>query len=152
MLNVQPTELVTWLHVLAMATAGGGAITALLLSGLEDAQPEYRGLAAAIWSRVVVWGTRLAVVFGVILLVLKLREHYPLFTFRAFHLKLTAAILMAGLAEMSTKTLAKGKKGAALLMLVLFLVTTFAALNRSVLGFSLPKAAPATPAVMQPGK
>lgn len=143
-------EMLTWLHVVAMATFGGAAITALLLSGLEEAQPEYRGLAATIWSKVACWGARLALLFGIALLVFKLKDQYPVFAARAFHFKLLTAIAMVGLAEAAPRALARGKRGAALLAVVCFLLTSFLALNKSPFGFTQPKAAPAAPAMVQP--
>jgi len=132
-------ELLTWLHVVAMATFGGSAITALVLSGLEDAQPEFRGLSAAVWSRVAIWGARLALVLGIALLVVKLQAGEDIFRAKAFHFKLVVALAMMGVAESAPKGLAQGRRGAALLAVVLFLLTTFLALNKRTFGYAEPK-------------
>ena len=41
-------HLLVWLHFLASAVAIGGAVAALLISGLESEQSEYEGLSAAL--------------------------------------------------------------------------------------------------------
>ena len=38
-------NLVKWLHFLAMTVGGGGMVVALLISGMEESQEDYRGLA-----------------------------------------------------------------------------------------------------------
>ncbi|MDE3034042.1 MAG: hypothetical protein KGI56_10290, partial [Acidobacteriota bacterium] len=51
---------------------------------------------------------------------------------RAFTIKLVLALLLLGLSEMTPKALAAGKRGSALLVLVLFLATTFVMYNQGL--------------------
>ena len=126
-LHLEAAHVLRWLHIVAIATGGGAAVVALLLSGFEDGREDLRGLAATVWAKVVAWGFRLAVLFGVLLLVVLLqRGDNPFVAIgRAFSIKLVLALVLLGLSEMTPKALARGKRGSALLVLVLFLATTF---------------------------
>ena len=79
------------------------------------------------------WAFRLAVVFGALLLVVLLQKgDNPFVLGRAFTIKLVLALLLLGLSEMTPKALAAGKRGSALLVLALFLATTFVMYNREL--------------------
>ncbi len=145
------TDILRWLHLICFVLAGGGAMVSLLLLGLEEAEPAYRGLAAALWRKVVAWGFRLALVTGLILLGLKLKNLEQPFAAYYFHIKLTLVVLLFAVAETGARSLAKGKRGAALLTIGLFLVTTFVVATKRTWGGKVATPAPlsqtATPAL-----
>lgn len=122
-------HLLTWLHFAALATAIGGAVAVLMISGLETVQPEFQGLAPALWAKQVRWGLRIAVVLGILMLLTIKGGGCPL---RAgyLHLKLPLGILALVLSEITPKALAAHKRGAALLALLLMLLAGFVAFNR----------------------
>lgn len=132
--NFQTYDILKWTHLVAMAIGGGGAVVALLLSGFEDEREDLRGLAATVWKRVCGWSFRIALVLGIVLLVLQFKAGLHPFDARYLHLKLTFAILLVGISEMAPKGLATGKRGAAALALLLFLLTSFVAGNRYAFG------------------
>ncbi len=125
MLHIQAFDLVKWLHLIALAVAGGASVVALLLSGFEDTREDLRGLAATVWAKVVVWGFRAAFLLGLVLLGMKLHRGEHPFDERYLHVKILLAILLVGLSETAPKVLARAKRGAAMLVLMLFLLTTF---------------------------
>ena len=57
-------DLVKWLHFVCVSTAGGAAVVALMISGLEDEREDLRGLAASLWKKVAANGFRLAAATG----------------------------------------------------------------------------------------
>jgi hypothetical protein len=68
-----------------------------------------------------------------------------------FHVKLLLVVLLVGLAESAPKALAVGKRGAALLVLVLFFAASFVVYNKGLfghasrpLGHEIPAAAETT--------
>lgn len=132
-LKLDAVNLVRWLHFVALSVGGGAAVVALLLSGFEEGREDLRGLAATIWSKVVGWGFRLALVAGIALLVLMMQGgQNPFRMGYYFHLKLTLVLVLVGLSEMTPKALAAGKRGSALLVMVLFLAAAFTVFNRGM--------------------
>ena len=141
-LKLEAVNLVRWLHFVALALGGGAAVVALLLSGFEEGREEIRGLAATIWAKVVAWSFRLALVAGIGLLVLMIQGGAnPLKHGHYFHIKLLLVVVLVGLSEMTPKALAAGKRGSALLTLVLFLASSFIVYNKSLFGGSPAPAA-----------
>jgi hypothetical protein len=144
-LKLEAVNLVRWLHFVALVGGGGAAIVALLLSGFEEDREDLQGLAATVWAKVVVWAFRLALVAGIGLLVLMLQGgQNPLKNGHYFHIKLLLVFVLLGLVEMTPKALAAGKRGSALLVLVLFLATSFTVYNKGLFGGRL-KAGPEMP-------
>jgi hypothetical protein len=141
-LKLEAVNLVRWLHFVTLAVGGGAAVVALLLSGFEEGREEIRGLAATIWAKVVAWSFRLALIAGVGLLILMIQGgQNPLKAGHYFHIKLLLVIVLVGLSEMTPKALAAGKRGSALLVLVLFLASSFIVYNK---GLFSARPAPAT--------
>lgn len=135
-------DLLRWLHFVAMAAGFGAGIVALLLSGFEEGREDLQGLAATVWSRVVAWAFRLALVVGAVLFVHMMRVgQNPLALGPAFHAKLLLALLLVGVSEAAPGALARGRRGAALLAVVLFLAATFLMFNRGLFR-SAPKLLP----------
>lgn len=130
-------NLVKWLHFVTMAIGGGAAVVALLLSGFEDEREDLRGLAATVWKKAVAWPFRLALVLGIVLLVMKFMAHEHPFAARYLHFKLVLVFAMVAVSEMTPKALAQAKRGAALLTLLFFLLTTFVVLNKEAFGRKL---------------
>ncbi|MBK8792941.1 MAG: hypothetical protein IPN59_07220 [Holophaga sp.] len=129
--DFQLYDLVKWLHFVAMAVGGGGIVIALLLSGFEDEREDLRGLAATIWKKVVSWSFRIALVLGILLLVILYRagDRNPLAP-HYLHVKLLLVLFLLAVSEMAPKALATGKRGAAMLAMLFFLLTSFVAINR----------------------
>jgi hypothetical protein len=144
-LKLEAVNLLRWLHFVALSVGGGAAVVALLLSGFEEGREDLQGLAATVWSKVVAWSFRLALVAGITLLVMLMQGHQnPLKNGHYFHIKLLLVFVLVGLSEMSPKALAAGRRGSALLVLVLFLATSFTVYNKGLFGGPL-KAAPEVP-------
>ena len=138
-------SILKWLHFILLAMAGGGAIVALLLSGYEEESPDQRGLAATVWKRTVTWGFRLAILVGIGALLIKIRDGGHPFDFYFLHVKLTLVVILLACAEMAPNALAVGKRGAAMLALLLFMLASFVVYNQNVFGYKvrpLPMAAP----------
>jgi len=127
-------DLVKWLHFIAFTVAGGAAVVALLLSGLEDDREDLRGLAATLWKLVVAWGFRLAVLLGAILLALKMARGEHPFEAYYLHVKLVLVTLLLIMSELAPRLLAQAKRGAPLLALLMFLLATFVVFNQGVFG------------------
>ncbi|MBI1751320.1 MAG: hypothetical protein HY014_07885 [Acidobacteria bacterium] len=139
-LKLEAINLVRWLHFVALSVGGGAAVVTLLLSGFEEGREDLRGLAATVWSKVVAWSFRLALVAGIALLVLMLQAGgNPLKDGHYFHIKLLLVLVMLGLSETAPKALATGKRGSALIVLVLFLAASFTVYNKGLFG-TRPKA------------
>ena len=138
-------SLLKWMHFVALSLIGGGAVVALLISGFEDEREDLRGLAATLWKRTVCWGVRIAILLGAALLALKLINGQHPFTEYYLHLKLMFVVALAGLAEATPKALAVGKRGSALLALMLFMLASFMVYNKAVFG---AKPYPAVPTPM----
>lgn len=134
-LKLDAINLVRWLHFVALAIGGGAAVVTLLLSGFEEGREDLRGLAATVWSKVVAWAFRLALLAGIALLVLMLQAGgNPLKDGHYFHIKLVLVLVLVGLSETTPKALAAGKRGSALLVLVLFLAASFTVYNKGLFG------------------
>jgi hypothetical protein len=133
--KIEAINLVKWLHFVTMSIGGGAAVVALLLSGFEEGREDIQGLAATIWAKVVVWSFRLALVAGIALLVLSLQGGQNPFKLGVyFHVKLTLVFILLGLTEMAPRALAAGRRGSALLVVVLFLAVGFVMFNRGLFG------------------
>ena len=132
-LKLETVNILRWLHFLAMSFGSGAAVVALLLSGFEEGREDLQGLAATVWAKVVAWSFRLALIAGIALLVLDIQGGLnPLKNGHYFHIKLLLVFVMVGLSEMTPKALATGKRGSALLVLVLFLATSFTVYNKGL--------------------
>jgi len=138
-------SLVKWLHFVALAIGGGAAVVALLLSGFEDEREDLRGLAATVWKKMVAWPFRLALLFGIGLWFIRYRQNLNMFMFSYFHWKLAFVLALLAFTEMTPKALAAGKRGAALLGLLFFLLATFVTINASAFPVKV-RPAPAAPA------
>ena len=137
--SVDPIAMLKWFHFILLAMAGGGAIVALLLSGFESERPDLQGLAATVWKRTTTWGFRLAVLVGILLLTLVWkRDGNPFVHFSYLHIKLVLVFFLLATSEMAPKMLAKGKRGAAMVALLLFAATAFVVYNKDLFA---PKAA-----------
>ncbi|MDP1831259.1 MAG: hypothetical protein Q8K67_04310 [Geothrix sp.] len=144
-LKLEAVNLLRWLHFVAIAVGGGAAVVALLLSGFEEDREDLQGLAATVWAKVVVWAFRLALIVGLALLVMMIQGgRNPLKDGSYFHLKLLLVFILLGLSEMTPKALAVGKRGSALLVLLLFLASSFTVFNKGLFG-GRPKAGPVLP-------
>ena len=145
-LKLEAVNLVRWLHFVALTVGGGAAIVALLLSGFEEGKEDIQGLAATIWAKVVAWAFRLALVVGIALLVLMIQGgQNPFKAGTYFHIKLTLVFLLLGLSEMTPKALAKGKRGSALVVVVLFLAASFTVFNKGLFLKQTPNGGPEVP-------
>jgi len=122
-------SLISWFHFVGLVMAGGSMPVCLLLSGFEDTREDIRGLSAVIWKKVTVWGLRCAVFCGVVLFIMYLVKGGKPFAQPHFMFKIGIAPILVLLCETAPKSLVKGKRGAALLAMVLFLVTSFIASN-----------------------
>ncbi|HTL99221.1 MAG TPA: hypothetical protein VL181_10500 [Holophagaceae bacterium] len=147
-LSIDPLSMLKWFHFLVLAMAGGGAIVALLLSGFESERPDLQGLAATVWKRTATWGFRLAVLIGIAMLALKMSQgDKPFAAFNYLHIKLLLVFFLLACAEMAPKALAKGKRGAAMMALLLFMATTFVVYNKDL--FAPKTAAPTASALVK---
>jgi hypothetical protein len=145
-LKLEAVNLVKWLHFVAMSFGGGAAVVVLLLSGFEEGREDLRGLAATVWAKVVAWSFRLALLSGIALLVLLMQGgQNPFKAGIYFHVKLTLVIVLVGLSEMTPKALAAGKRGSALLVLVLFLAVAFTVFNKGLFRGATLKSGPEMP-------
>ncbi len=127
-------DLIKWLHFVSLAVAGGAAVSALLISGLEEDQEAMRGLAPTLWKMVTAWGFRLALITGGILLALRFSAGGHPFDNRYLHWKLPLVVFLLAMSELSPKALARSKRGAPLLALLLFLLATFVTVNGGAFG------------------
>jgi hypothetical protein len=143
-----PTDLVKWLHFVSLSVGGGAAIVALMVSGLEEENEAFQGLAPALWSRIVVWSFRITVLLGLGLLAHQLWLGGRPFAARYLPVKLVLALLLLMVSETGTRSLAMGKRGAALLAILLFLLTSFTVFNKRAFGGKVLDPAPySSPAV-----
>ena len=132
--DFQAYALIKWFHVVALAMGGGAAMIILILAGFEDAREDLKGMTSILWKRTAAWAFRLAVVFGIILLVMRFRMGDQPFAARYLHLKLALVLLMLVCSELSGKALARSRRGAAMLALLLFLMATFVTINKDAFG------------------
>lgn len=128
-------SLVKWLHVLALALGGGSAMIVLILVGFEDAREDLKGMTSILWKRTTAWAFRLAVVFGIVLLALRIHAGDHPFDAKYLHLKLMLVVLLLLSSELSGKALARARRGAAILAFLLFLVVTFVSVNKDAFGW-----------------
>jgi hypothetical protein len=135
-------DLIKWLHFACFTIAGGASIVAVLLSGLEDDREDLRGLAATLWKKLVSWAFRLAVITGILLLALLINRGDLPFDARYLPLKLALVFILLIMSELSFKALARAKRGAPLLVVLMFLLSTFVAINREAFGHKLRIASP----------
>jgi hypothetical protein len=142
-------DMIRWIHFLCVAVAAGGMLMCLLVSGFEDTKEDIRGLSAVLWSRVVGWSLRLGLVTGLGMIGWMHKLGRSPFGDYWIWVKLGLVVVLFGLSESTPKALAVGKRGGALLAMLLLLLATFTAFNRSVFG-SRPAAT--APAVMAPAK
>ena len=140
-------NMIQWIHFLCVAVAGGGMVMCLMVSGFEDTKEDIRGLAAVLWSRIVSWSFRLALLTGIGMVGWMQRLGYHLFADYWIWVKLGLVVVLFGLSESAPKALAAGKRGGALLAMLIFLLATFTAYNRTMFG-----SRPSAPAVMAPAK
>lgn len=140
--HFQLFALIRWLHFASFSIAGGAAVVALLLSGLEDSREDLRGLSATVWKHVVAWGFRLAVIFGGLLFTLKINQGGRPFSSNYFHIKLLLVLVLLAMSELSPKALARSKRGAPLLALLMFLLTTFVVVNKDAFGHRIELSPP----------
>jgi len=141
-------SLLKWFHFLMLVLAGGAMPVCLLLSGFEDTHEDVRGLSAAIWKRLVVWGMRLAVLFGVVVLVALIVNGGKPFSQPHLMFKIGLAPFMVLLCETAPKSLGAGKRGVAMVAMILFLLTSFIASNGKA--FFEPKPEPAAAVEAEP--
>lgn len=128
------TDILKWIHLLSLVLGGGGAMVCLLLLGLEESDPAYKGLSAALWRKVVAWGFRFAFITGLVILGMKIKNLEQPFAAYYLHIKLVLVVALLGVSESATKSLAKGKRGAALLAIALFLLITFVVSTKETYG------------------
>jgi len=132
-------SLLRWIHFVCVAVGGGAMVTALLISGFEDEREDLRGLAATLWAKVVCWAFRLAVLLGLVMIgwmqgKLKVNP----FLQNYLWIKLALVFVLLAMSEMGPKALAAGKRGAATLAVLLFLLSSFVVFNRAAFGFRIP--------------
>jgi uncharacterized membrane protein len=144
--KLESYNLVRWMHFVAMSFGSGAAVVALLLSGFEEGREDLRGLAATVWAKVVAWSFRLALILGIVLLIMQLQNgQNPFKAGSYFHIKLTLVFFLIGLSEMTPKALAKGRRGSALLVVVIFLAIGFTVFNKGLFRKDLPRSGPEIP-------
>jgi hypothetical protein len=150
--NFDVQSLLGWFHFVGLALAGGSMPVCLMLSGFEDANEDVRGLSAVIWKKVTVWGMRCAVFCGAALVIVSLVKGGHPFSQPHLMFKIGIAAVLVFLCETAPKQLGVGKRGAALLAMVLFLVVSFVALNHKAFSYQPMPIAPPAPAQMEPGE
>ena len=145
-MKLETVDLLKWIHFLAMSFGGGAAVVALLLSGFEEGREDLQGLAATVWAKVVAWSFRLALLAGIVLLLVVIQNgQNPFKAGIYFHVKLTLVIILIGLSEMTPKALATGRRGSALLVVVLFMAVSFTVFNKGLFRKDTPKTGPEIP-------
>ena len=141
--KLETVNLLRWIHFLAISFGSGAAVVALLLSGFEEGREDLQGLAATVWAKVVAWSFRVAVVAGIVLLAALIQNGQNPFKAGFYlHIKLTLVFILIGLSEMTPKALAVGKRGSALLVVVLFMAVAFTVFNKGLFRKDAPKTVP----------
>ncbi len=138
-MRLSPLDLLKWIHFICLATALGGAVVSLLLSGFEQEREDLKGLAATVWKQCVVWPVRVAIIIGLLTMVQKMQWKMNPFAFIYFHIKLGLVLPLAASVEMAPKALAQGKRGAAMVALFLFMGISFVVYNQRLFGTRAPK-------------
>jgi hypothetical protein len=149
--NFDVQSFLGWFHFLGLALAGGSMPVCLMLSGFEDTNEDVRGLSAVIWKKLTVWGMRCAVFCGAALIIVLLVEGGQPFSQPHLMFKIGIAAVLIFLCETAPKQLGVGKRGAAMLAMVLFLVVSFVASNHSAFYQPAP-IAPSAPLQLQPAE
>jgi hypothetical protein len=106
----------------------------LILVGLEDSREDLKGLTALLWRRTAAWAFRVALVLGIVLLALRIQAGDQPFQAIYLHWKMPLVTLLLVCSEMAPRSLAAGKRGAALLAFMFFLFTTFVSVNQAAFG------------------
>ena len=132
--NFTPYDLLKWLHLICIALGGGSAMIILILVGFEDSRDDLHGMTSILWKRTAAWAFRLAVVLGITLLVMRMRDGDHPFEATYLHYKLALVFLLLMCSEMSGKSLAKSRRGLPLLAFLFFLVATFVSVNKDAFG------------------
>jgi hypothetical protein len=127
-------DVVKWMHILTMAMGGGTAMLILLLSGFEDSREDLRGLTAVLWRRTTAWAFRAALALGIVLLALRIHAGDQPFEAIYLHWKLPLVVLLLACSEMAPRSLGAAKRGAPMLALMFFLLTTFVSVNQGAFG------------------
>jgi hypothetical protein len=149
--KLETVNILRWIHFLAMSFGSGAAVVALLLSGFEEGREDLQGLAATVWAKVVAWSFRLALVAGIVLLVVLIQSgQNPFKTGFYLHIKLSLVFILIALSEMTPKALAVGKRGSALLVVVLFMAVSFVVFNKGLFRKDAPPAPEPVAAVAAP--
>ncbi len=128
-----------WVHLVLFSTALGGGAACLIISGLEESDPAYKGLSAALWKSLVNWSLRISVIVGVLLLILNMQMGENLFVNRYFHYKLLFVFVVLGLSESASKSLAVGKRTLALSSVIVIALIGFIIENQQIFGQIQPK-------------
>jgi hypothetical protein len=102
-----------------------------MLSGFEDTREDVRGLSAGVWKKLTIWGMRLAVICGVVLFVMAMIKGERPFAQPHLMFKLGIGAVLILLCENAPKSLMVGKRGSAMLTLMLFILISFMASNHS---------------------
>jgi len=132
--HFNPYDFIKWLHLVALAMGGGAAMIILILAGLEDSRADLKGMTSLLWKRTAAWAFRLAVVLGLVLLFMRIHDGDQPFAAGYLHWKLTLVFLLLMCSEMSTKALARSRRGVAMLAFMFFLMATFVTVNRDAFG------------------
>jgi hypothetical protein len=146
--NFDSESLLRWFHFLMLVLAGGAMPVCLLLSGFEDSREDLRGLSAAVWRKMAVWGMRLAILFGVAVVAASIANDGKPFSQPHLMFKIGIAPFLVLLCETAPKSLGAGRRGAAIGAVMLFLLTSFIASNGRA--FFDPKDAPQAGAAPAP--
>jgi uncharacterized membrane protein len=151
-MRISPLDLLKWIHFIFLGTSIGAGVVALLLSGFEQDRKDLEGLAATVWKKAVVWPLRLAVLVGILALVQKIQWHMAPFKDYYLHFKLALVLPLLASAEMAPRMLAAGRRGAAMVTLLLLLLISGIVYNKGLFGraaatpANLPNAAEMAPA------
>lgn len=152
-MKLNALNLLKWIHFILLGTSLGAGVVTLLLSGFEQERKDLEGLAATVWKKAVVWPLRLAVLVGILALVQKIQWHMNPFAQIYLHVKLALVLPLLASAEMAPKMLAAGRRGAAMVTLLLLFLIAGIVYNQTLFGRTAPSpsALPAA-AEMAPAK
>jgi uncharacterized membrane protein len=132
----QVYDIIKWLHIVALAMGGGAAMVILILMGFEAEREDLRGMTSVLWKRTASWAFRLAVLLGLVLLGMQFAQHQHPFEARYLHLKLVLVFGLLMLSEMAPRALGAARRGAPLLVFLLFLLVTFVTVNKEAFGYA----------------
>jgi uncharacterized membrane protein len=128
-----------WVHLILFATALGGGSACLIISGLEEKDPSFKGLSAALWKSLVNWSLRLTFIIGILLLFLNIQIGQSPFVNKYFHYKLLLVFVVLGLSESAIKGLAIGKRTLALWCVITMVLIGFIIENQQIFGQLKPR-------------